>query len=74
MALPAISTGIFGYPKADGTRHIVSEALAFIAAHPEGPLRSLRFTAFDQPTAELFEAALRTAPTPGEAPEGSADR
>jgi O-acetyl-ADP-ribose deacetylase (regulator of RNase III) len=58
VALPAISTGIFGYPKELGTRHIVEEAVAWLAAHPTAPIRLLRFTAFDQPTAELFAAAL----------------
>jgi O-acetyl-ADP-ribose deacetylase (regulator of RNase III) len=64
VALPAISTGIFGYPKELGTRHIVEEALAWAAAHPDTPIRLLRFTAFDQPTADLFAAALKTGSAP----------
>ena len=60
VALPAISTGIFGYPKEDGTRHIVEEAVTWITAHPTAPIRLLRFTAFDQPTADLFAVALES--------------
>jgi O-acetyl-ADP-ribose deacetylase len=59
LALPAISTGVFGYPKADGTRQIVEETVAWLVAHPSSPLERVRFTAFDSPTAELFAAALR---------------
>jgi len=58
VAIPAISTGIFGYPKAEGTATIVSEVLRWLRAHPESGVRRLRLTAFDRPTAELFAAAL----------------
>jgi O-acetyl-ADP-ribose deacetylase (regulator of RNase III) len=59
VALPAISTGIFGYPKDEGTRTIVDELLDWLDHHPETTLESIRLTAFDQPTAELFAEALR---------------
>jgi O-acetyl-ADP-ribose deacetylase (regulator of RNase III) len=58
LALPAIATGIFGYPKAAGTAVIVDEALAWLAAHPAAGLAELRLTAFDEPTASLFAVAL----------------
>jgi O-acetyl-ADP-ribose deacetylase (regulator of RNase III) len=59
VALPAISTGIFGYPKREGTCAIVDEILAWLERHPDTSLSSIRLTAFDSPTAECFAAALR---------------
>ncbi len=57
VALPAISTGIFGYPKAAGCRVIVSECGAFLneASH----VREVRLVAWDQETAEHFLKACR---------------
>lgn len=59
IAVPAISTGIFGYPKEAGTRTIVDETRSWLRAHPGSPLQTIRFTAFDHPTAELFSAAVK---------------
>jgi O-acetyl-ADP-ribose deacetylase (regulator of RNase III) len=59
VALPAISTGIFGYPKREGTSTIVDEILAWLARNPDTSLRTIRLTAFDSPTAEYFADALR---------------
>jgi O-acetyl-ADP-ribose deacetylase (regulator of RNase III) len=59
LAVPAISTGIFGYPKADGTRVIVDETMSWLADNPETPMRDVRLTAFDRETADLFASALR---------------
>jgi len=58
LALPAISTGIFGYPKRDGTKAIVDELCSWLTAHPGTRLRDVRLTAFDEETAALFAAAL----------------
>jgi len=62
LAVPAISTGIFRYPKAEGTRVIVEEILGRVRAGGTRSLRHIRLTAFDRPTAELFAAALENAP------------
>jgi O-acetyl-ADP-ribose deacetylase (regulator of RNase III) len=58
VALPAISTGIFGYPKEEGTASIVDEARTWLIGHPESSLSTVRFTAFDEPTANLFAGAI----------------
>jgi O-acetyl-ADP-ribose deacetylase (regulator of RNase III) len=58
IALPAISTGIFGYPKREGTAVIIDESRTWLVAHPESSLEILRFTAFDEQTAGLFAAAV----------------
>jgi O-acetyl-ADP-ribose deacetylase (regulator of RNase III) len=54
IALPAISTGIFGYPKSEGTATIVEEARLWLDGHPDSSLTTVRFTAFDERTAGLF--------------------
>ena len=58
LALPAISTGIFGYPKRDGTRVIVDELCRWLSEHPETSLCDVRLTAFDAETAGLFATAI----------------
>jgi O-acetyl-ADP-ribose deacetylase (regulator of RNase III) len=58
VALPAISTGIFGYPKKDGIHCIVDEATRWLRAHPASSVSTLRFVAVDAATAELFAAEL----------------
>lgn len=58
VAAPAISTGIFGYPKADGVAVLVDEACRWLDEHPASGLRELRFAASDDDTATLFAAAL----------------
>ena len=63
IALPAISTGIFGYPKKEGTAVIVDETRSWLVARPDAPLETVRFTAFDKRTASLFEAAVRALAT-----------
>ncbi|MCW8984833.1 MAG: macro domain-containing protein [Thermoanaerobaculales bacterium] len=63
IALPAISTGIFGYPKQEGTTTIVEEARSWLDGHPDSSLTTVRFTAFDELTAELFADAIRVLAT-----------
>ena len=58
LGLPAISTGIFGYPKREGTLVIVDELWRWLEAHPQSTLRDVRLTAFDAQTAGLFAAAV----------------
>ena len=59
IAIPAVSTGIFGYPKDLGTATIVNESHTWLEDHPKTSLETLRFTAFDRETADFFAAALR---------------
>jgi O-acetyl-ADP-ribose deacetylase (regulator of RNase III) len=59
IAMPAISTGIFGFPKDQGTQVIIDEVAIWIREHPQSPVRRVRLAAFDRPTAELLENALR---------------
>lgn len=54
IALPAISTGIFGFPKERAARLILSAMEAYFQEHPEGSLKQVRVTLFDQPTLQAF--------------------
>ncbi|MGW1023760.1 O-acetyl-ADP-ribose deacetylase [Streptomyces sp. NPDC002577] len=54
VAFPAISTGIYGWPIADGARIAVRTVRE--AAAP--PVEEVRFVLFDQVAYEAFEAAL----------------
>lgn len=58
LSLPAISTGIFGYPKEAGTRTIVDEVCTWLDANPDSALVMIRLTAFDSTTAKLFATAV----------------
>lgn len=58
VSLPAISTGIFGFPKDLGVRVILQAVQDFLDVHPETSLREVRFCDFDPETAEGFASAL----------------
>lgn len=59
IALPAISSGIFGFPKERCVQILVGAALDFCEAYPDSSLREMRFTNIDRPTADLFEKVLQ---------------
>lgn len=63
VALPAISTGIFGYPKKAGAETIVDELRIWLTGHPESTVGLIRLTAFDDLTAGSFADALRSLAT-----------
>ena len=58
IALPAISSGIFGFPKPRCAEILVQTALDFCAAHPDASLHEIRFTNIDRPTVDLLRAEL----------------
>ncbi len=57
VALPAISAGIFGYPRDEATRVIVSAVRDWTETHPDA-LETVLLVGFDAGTAESFRAAL----------------
>ncbi len=57
LALPAISTGIFGYPKAEGCRAIVEEVAGHLRA-AGGSLTEIRLVSIDEETASHFMSAV----------------
>lgn len=59
IALPAISTGIFGFP-GELAAHIFFETIAaYYQEHPQSGLRLVRLTLFDSPTLAVFMAGFK---------------
>jgi putative ATPase len=56
ISLPAISSGIFGFPKPRAAEVIWQAALDYFEEHPRSGLREIRFCNIDGRTAELFRA------------------
>lgn len=58
MSIPAISSGIFGFPKERCAKILITAAVDFCVHHPKSTLREIRFTNFDELTVGIFEAVL----------------
>ena len=58
VALPAISTGVYRYPLADGARVAIEAVRAALAAHAE--IEEARFWLFDRAAYDAFARALAT--------------
>lgn len=54
VAMPAISSGIFGFPKPLCAEILVSAGMEFSAAHPQTSVREIRYTNYDAETVEVF--------------------
>lgn len=54
IALPAISTGIFGFPKELGARTILDAILNFLQEHPETGLSEIQIVLIDQSSVDVF--------------------
>jgi O-acetyl-ADP-ribose deacetylase len=59
IALPAISTGIFGFPKQRAAAVILTAVRDFFAEQPSASLREVRLVVFDQPTLDAFQQAWK---------------
>lgn len=57
IALPAISAGVFGYPRREATAVIATEVVRWVGEHP-GALDEVRLVGYDEATATDFAAAL----------------
>jgi len=58
IALPAISSGIFGFPKERCAQIMLAAALDFCAQRPDSTLRGIRFTNIDAYTVDLCAAEV----------------
>ncbi len=58
VAFPSISTGIFGFPVAQGAAIALQAVRDYCAAHPDTSVREIRFVLIDTPTVETFAAAF----------------
>jgi O-acetyl-ADP-ribose deacetylase len=56
IALPAISSGIFGFPKDRCAKILVDAAVTFCEEHPNSRLREIRFTLIDDETVKIFKS------------------
>ncbi len=68
IALPAISTGIFGFPKARGARVILDAIVAFLSTNPSTSLREVRITLIDRPSVHVFQDEFRRRWPPDQPP------
>lgn len=55
VALPAISTGIFGFPKPRAARVILDSLLAYFQGYPNSNLSEILIVLFDEPSLRTFE-------------------
>ncbi len=58
IAFPAISAGIFGFPKDRCASILLDTARQFCEQHPNSPLKDIRFVLFDEPTFQAFVEAF----------------
>lgn len=56
VAIPGISSGIFGGPKDICARVIIQTTLDYLAQHPDSSLKEIHFCNIDRLTAETFAA------------------
>lgn len=54
LAMPAISTGIYGFPKRRAAGIIYNTIDEFFKENPDASLKQVRLTLFDQPTVDVF--------------------
>ncbi len=54
ISLPAISTGIFGFPKERAAGVILSAIQDYFAANPTSGMKQVRIVLYDQPTLDVF--------------------
>jgi O-acetyl-ADP-ribose deacetylase (regulator of RNase III) len=59
LAFPAISAGIFGYPRAEATKVMARAIGEWLAGHP-GSVEEVRLVGFDAGTAKDFASGLET--------------
>lgn len=60
IAFPAISTGIFGFPKDRAARLFLETITAYLKTHKTTTLQLVRITLYDQPTLNAFIEAFHT--------------
>jgi O-acetyl-ADP-ribose deacetylase len=60
IALPAISAGIYGYPRSEATREIAAAVVAWCGERP-GELDEVRLVAIDEATRDAFAVGLEAA-------------
>lgn len=59
VSIPAVSSGIFGYPKEKCAHVLITTALGFLKENPGTSLEMIEFCLFDKDTAGLFVSELK---------------
>jgi putative ATPase len=59
VSLPAISTGIYGFPKPLGAQVILAAVQEYLDEHADSCLRQVRLCNVDSATSELFVEAAK---------------
>ncbi len=54
IAMPAISTGIFGFPKDRAAGIVFSTTENYFAENPSSQLKTVKLVLYDQPTVDVF--------------------
>lgn len=57
IAMPAISTGIFGFPLELAAQIILDSIAAYFQQHPDSSLKQVRVVLYDRPAVDAFLAA-----------------
>lgn len=68
IAFPAISTGIYDFPKERAARVFFKTFKNYFAQHPDSPLRLVRLTLWDSETVDLFMRESRLSWDTAESP------
>ena len=55
ISIPAISSGIFGFPKDRCAMILIREAIYYLKEYPDTSLELIEFCIYDAPTVEYFE-------------------
>jgi O-acetyl-ADP-ribose deacetylase (regulator of RNase III) len=58
ISMPAISSGIFGFPKERCAKVILQAIESFFRDHPNSRIKEVRLCLFDEETCKAFEAAF----------------
>ncbi len=58
LAIPAISTGVYGYPLDKAATTSIQALQDFLKNHAEGSLRRVTFVLFDSSAYQIFQDAL----------------
>jgi len=59
ISMPAISTGIFGFPKGRGADVILGAIDQYINPHSSTSLREIRITLIDVPSVDVFQESFK---------------
>lgn len=59
ISVPAISSGIFGFPKDRCADVLLKAARDYLSEHPDRSLSEVRFCLFDEPTIRAFQDSWR---------------